>query len=93
MIYQTFAFCILMLGGLDAITTTLALQAGHIEANPLISSLIDWLGSWWMVPKIVFHLLIAYLLLYRQTRKALINAGVVCAGYTAIVVSNLVILL
>lgn len=93
MIYKTLALCLLILGGLDAISTSLALQAGHIEANPMITALMEWLGPWWLVPKIVFHLLISYILLYKQTKKALINAGVVCAVYTAIVTSNLIILL
>ncbi len=91
-VYRRFAFYMLMLGGLDAITTSLALTIGYVEANPLIAALISWLGIYWLLPKMILHLLLAYVLLAKQTKKALINAGIVCIVYIAIVVNNLLII-
>lgn len=82
----------LMLGGLDAITTSFALSIGYIEANPLIVFLISWLGIYWLFPKMILHLVLAYVLLAKQTNKALINALIVCIVYIAVIVNNLLII-
>lgn len=92
MVYRRFAFYTLMLGGLDAITTSIALTIGYMEANPLIAMLVSWLGVYWLLPKMILHLLLAYILLAKQTKLALINAGIVCIVYIAIVVNNLLII-
>ncbi len=91
-VYRTFALCLLILGALDAVTTNFALSIGYIEANPLIAALIGWLGIYWLLPKMLFHFLLSCILLVKQTKKALINAGVVCTVYLAVVVNNFLII-
>jgi hypothetical protein len=93
MIYRILATTALLLGGADALTTEWALSAGHIEANPLVAYLVTALGSYWLAPKMALHLLVAWFILFRRTRKTVINAGVVCVGYLAIVTSNAIIII
>ena len=58
---RVLATVILILGGFDVISTNAALATGQIEGNPLIRSLQAGMGIWWSLPKIAFHLALAWL--------------------------------
>ncbi len=42
---------IVIIGGLDVVSTNVALAAGQIEANPLVRWLQADMGTWWSLPK------------------------------------------
>jgi hypothetical protein len=74
---------------IDVISTNTALAAGHVEGNPVGKYAQDHLGTWWSVPKIGFHVMLALLILWHPSRKMISMARVVVGGYLAIVFNNL----
>lgn len=82
------AALLIVLGGLDVVSTSFALAAGNEEANPLIVALQINLGSWWGLPKVFIHLLFAYFVLWLPTGRMLKAATVVSLFYVFVIVSN-----
>lgn len=85
---RVLAALLVVVGGLDLISTNAALAAGHLEGNSLVAVLQAELGPWWSVPKIVFHLLLAWFVLWLPSKKMLKMACLVVAGYAVIVANN-----
>lgn len=52
---------IVVLGILDVVSTNLVLAAGGVELNPIVALWMKHLDSWWHLPKLLIHLLAAYL--------------------------------
>ncbi len=77
-----------VIGGLDIISTNAALAAGHFEGNPLIRSLQADMGSWWSLPKMAFHLLLAYLILWIPSKRMLATGSLVSVAYLLLLVNN-----
>jgi hypothetical protein len=77
-----------VIGGLDIVSTNAALGAGHIEANPLVRSLQTDMGSLWSLPKMAFHLLLAYLILWIPSKRMLVTGTAVSAAYGLLLVNN-----
>ncbi len=86
---RVLATVILILGGLDVISTNAALATGQIEGNPLIRSLQAEMGIWWSIPKIAFHLALACLVLWIPSKRMLVVGAVVSAAYALLVANNL----
>ena len=86
---RVLAVVMVILGGLDLISTNAALATGQIEGNPLVRSLQAEMGSWWSLPKMAFHLVLAYLVLWIPSRRMLVIGAVVSAAYVLLVVNNL----
>jgi len=82
------ALIFVVTGSLDIVSTNVALAAGHIEGNPLVGSLQDSLGAWWALPKYLFHLALAMLILWIPSRRMLKTAAAVNLVYVAIVLHN-----
>ena len=82
------ALVFVVAGSLDIVSTNAALAAGHIEGNPLVESLQSSLGPWWAVPKTLFHVGLACLILWIPSRRMLKTAALVNLGYVAIVLHN-----
>ncbi|MEE8333704.1 MAG: DUF5658 family protein [Alphaproteobacteria bacterium] len=82
------ALMLVVVAGFDIISTNAALAAGHLEGNPAVGYFQDQLGTWWSVPKIGIHLLLAMLILWLPSRKMILMARVVVVGYLAIVFNN-----
>ena len=64
---------IIVLGILDVVSTNLVLQAGGVELNPIVALWMKHLEHWWHLPKLLIHLLAAYLvycLLYTRFTAA-----------------------
>ena len=55
---------IIVLGILDVVSTNLVLQAGGVEMNPIIALWMEHLKDWWHLPKLMIHLLAAFLVYY-----------------------------
>jgi mannose/fructose/N-acetylgalactosamine-specific phosphotransferase system component IID len=55
---------IIVLGILDVVSTNLVLQAGGVEMNPIVALWMKYLDHWWHLPKLLIHLLAAYLVYY-----------------------------
>lgn len=55
---------IVVLGILDVISTDLVLKAGGAEMNPIVKFWMEHLDQWWHLPKLLIHLLAAYLVYY-----------------------------
>ncbi len=83
------ALAMVVLGGLDLVSTNAALAAGHLEGNPLMRSLQVDLGPWWSLPKMAFHLALAYLVLWMPSKRMLATGAVVSVGYVLMVANNL----
>ena len=82
------ALFLVIVAGIDVVSTNAALGAGHLEGNPVIKDLQDNLGVWWSAPKIAVHLLLALLILWLPSRKMVSIARVVVGCYLAIVFNN-----
>ncbi len=85
---RVLAAVFVVIGGLDIISTNAALAAGHFEGNPLIRSLQADMGSWWSLPKMAFHLLLAYLILWIPSKRMLATGALVSAAYLLLLVNN-----
>jgi hypothetical protein len=86
---RTLAALLVVLAGIDVISTSAALAAGAIEANPFALAMQQHLGASWAVPKVLIHLLFAMFILWLPSIKMLRCAGVVVTGYVLIAVNNL----
>jgi mannose/fructose/N-acetylgalactosamine-specific phosphotransferase system component IID len=55
---------IVVLGILDVVSTDLVIRAGGVEMNPIVKFWMKYLDQWWHLPKLLIHLLAAYLVYY-----------------------------
>jgi hypothetical protein len=85
---RVLAFATVVMGGLDLISTNAALASGQIEGNPLLHSMQVDMGIWWSLPKMAFHLSLAYLVLWIPSKRMLATGVVVTVTYVAMVASN-----
>ncbi len=86
---RVLAAVIVLIGGLDIVSTNAALAAGQFEGNPIIRSLQSDMGSWWSLPKMGFHLLLAYLVMWIPSKRMLATGAVVITVYVLLVANNL----
>ncbi len=85
---RVLAAALVIIGGLDIVSTNAALAIGQTEANPLLRSLQADMGSWWSLPKMAFHLVLAYLVLWIPSKRMLATGAVVSAAYILLVANN-----
>ncbi len=85
---RVLALAIVILGGLDLVSTNAALAVGHVEGNPLLRSVQSDLGPWWSLPKMAFHLALAYLVLWIPSKRMLATGIVVSVAYVMLVANN-----
>ncbi len=85
---RVLAAVFVVIGGLDIVSTNAALAAGHFEGNPLMRWLQADMGSWWSLPKMAFHLLLAYLILWIPSKRMLATGSLVSAAYVVLLVNN-----
>ena len=85
---RVLAAVFVVIGGLDLVSTNAALAAGHFEGNPLVRSLQADMGSWWSLPKMGFHLLLAYLILWIPSKRMLATGSLVSVAYFLLLVNN-----
>ncbi len=85
---RVLAAVFVVIGGLDIISTNAALAAGPFEGNPLVRSLQADMGTWWSLPKMAFHLLLAYLILWIPSKRMLATGSLVSAAYLLLLVNN-----
>ena len=83
------ALAMVIVGGLDLVSTNAALAAGHLEGNPLLRSIQSDLGNWWALPKMAFHLALAYLVLWIPSKRMLATGAVVSVAYVLLIANNL----
>jgi len=86
---RVLALAMVILGGLDLVSTNVALAAGQIEGNPLLRSIQLDLGPWWALPKMAFHLALAYLVLWIPSKRMLATGALVSVAYVLLVANNL----
>ena len=73
------AVAILIAGVLDVVSTDLALAAGGArEANPVVRALQASLGAFWVVPKLLLHGVLGYMVTWFPNRPTLISMTIVC---------------
>ncbi len=85
---RVLAMAMVIMGGLDLVSTNAALAAGQLEGNPLLRSIQMDLGSWWSLPKMAFHLALAYLVLWIPSKRMLATGAVVSVGYVLLIANN-----
>ena len=86
------AVAMLLVGGLDILSTNAALAAGLAEGNPIIQNIQQYLGEWWSIPKLIWHLAFALFILWLPTKRMLRVAAFVIFGYAALLTNNLYLL-
>ena len=85
---RVLAAVFVVIGGLDIVSTNAALAAGQFEGNPLIRWLQADMGPWWSLPKMAFHLLLAYLILWIPSKRMLATGSLVSAVYLLLLANN-----
>jgi hypothetical protein len=83
------AALVVVVAGIDVISTSAALAAGGIEGNPFALAMQQHLGASWAVPKVLIHLFCALFILWLPSTRMLRCAGLVVAGYLLVAVNNL----
>jgi len=86
---RVLALTMVIVGGMDLVSTNAALAVGQVESNPLLRSMQSDLGPWWSLPKMAFHLALAYLVLWIPSKRMLATGAVVSAAYILLVANNL----
>ncbi len=86
---RVLALAMVIVGGLDLVSTNAALAAGQVEGNPLLRTMKLDLGSWWALPNLAFHLALAYLVLWIPSKRMLATGAVVSVAYVLLVANNL----
>ncbi len=88
---RVLALFLLMLGGLDAASTNVALAVGHFESNPLMRFLQADMSFWWSFPKMGAHLIITFLVLWFPSKRVLATGTMLSALYVLLVINNAVV--
>ncbi len=86
---RVLAAVMVIIGGLDVVSTNVALAAGQFEGNPLVHSFQADMGTWWSLPKMAFHLVLAYLVLWIPSKRMLDTGALASAVYVLLVANNL----
>jgi len=71
-IAQCLSFFIVIIGVLDAVSTNAAINAGGVEANPVIQYIMDNFGEMWVTPKLLVHIFLAFMVLWYPNKPTLI---------------------
>lgn len=82
------ALTIVIVGILDVISTNASIAAGGSETNALIAAMMTQLGTWWFVPKIAVHVLVAAFVLWLPSKPLLWKARLCVIAYTMIIATN-----
>ncbi len=82
-------FSAFSLGCLDLMTTNVILNHGMGEANPFMRLAQEWLGAWWLIPKLGLTLVIVGLL---SRSKNVFNVALVVAFLSTPVINNLILI-
>ncbi|MBX2855530.1 MAG: hypothetical protein KTR21_11100 [Rhodobacteraceae bacterium] len=83
------AIAILIAGVLDVVSTDLALAAGGArEANPVVRALQATLGGFWVVPKLLLHGVLGYMVTWFPNRPTLVSMTIVCVLVLFAAVNN-----
>ena len=85
---RVLALTMVIVGGMDLVSTNAALAVGQVESNPLLRSMQSDLGTWWSLPKMAFHLALAYLVLWIPSKRMLATGAVVSVAYVVLVANN-----
>ncbi len=85
---RVLALTMVIVGGLDLVSTNAALATGQLEGNPLLRSMQLDMGLWWSLPKMMFHLALAYLVLWIPSRRMLATGAVVSVVYGLLIANN-----
>ncbi len=85
---RVLALTMVIVGGLDLVSTNAALAMGQFEGNPLLRWVQTDLGLWWSLPKMAFHLALAYLVLWIPSRRMLATGAFVSVAYVLLIASN-----
>ena len=79
----------LVLGYLDLTTTNVILSHGMGELNPFMRLAQEWLGAWWLIPKLGLTFVVMWLL---WQSKNVFNVALVVAFLSAPVLNNLILI-
>ena len=89
MLGRTLAAMLVIVAGIDIVSTSAALANGGIEGNPVALAMQEHLGASWAVPKVLIHLFFALFILWLPSTRMLRCAGLVVVGYLLVAVNNL----
>ena len=78
-----------LIGAADIVTTNVILSHGGGELNPVMALAQDWLGAWWVIPKLGATFLVIWLL---SRSNNLWNIATVVGLVSTAVVSNLLVI-
>ena len=82
---------IFALGIMDVVSTEMGLAVGASESNPVVIGMMNVFGSFWIVPKMFLHGLLAYMVVWYPNRPTLWMMMVVNLITSIVVANNLAI--
>jgi hypothetical protein len=82
-------FSTLLLGCLDLVTTNVILGHGMSEMNPVMRLAQEWLGAWWLIPKLGATFAVMWLL---SRSNNVFNIALVVAFLSTPVLNNLILI-
>ena len=82
-------FSTLLLGCADLATTNVILNHGMGELNPFMRVAQEWLGVWWLIPKLGLTFVVMWLL---SRSKNVFNIALVVAFLSTPVLNNLILI-
>ena len=82
------ATLVVFVGVFDVVSTNASLAAGNSEANGIVSAFQANWGNFWFIPKLLFHIAMAFVILWLPSRRMIRNARIGVAIYAVIIASN-----
>ena len=90
-IARILAFGLLLLAGVDVVSTNIAISLGHLEANPIVKFLMMKFDDDWVIPKMIIHWIFAVFIIWLPTDKMIRLSIISIIGYSFICGNNLYI--
>ncbi|MCI4660452.1 MAG: DUF5658 family protein [Neomegalonema sp.] len=88
------AVFLVMVGFLDVVSTEVALGTGAArEANPVVRSMMESIGVYWIAPKMLLHVMLGYMVVWYPNLPTLLTMSGVSMLVLAAAVSNSLIYL
>ena len=79
------------LGIMDCLSTNWAISVGAYEINWFMRMAMDYLGVFWIVPKLVFQALVAAMIVWSPNVATIGIMTVMCGWLSSVVTNNFII--
>jgi len=87
----TVAGLFMVLGIMDCLSTNWAISVGAYEINWIMRTAMEYLGTFWILPKLAFQALVATMIVWSPNRATIGIMTVMCAWLSSVVTNNFII--